>query len=274
MIGEFQVWHMPFRHILFEAAPNGPAAGIALVTVNRPEKRNALNRELIEELDRAFETVEFDSQLRALILTGAGDQAFIAGADISELATTNAAQAEALSCFGQRVFRRLETMRKPSVAAINGPALGGGLELAMCCTVRFAAPEASLGQPEVKLGTVPGYGATQRLPRLIGRGRALEMLLSAEPVTAAEAYRIGLVNRIVPQPDLMPASREWLAKCLACGTYALSLTMESVDVGLTCGPEAGLRFEAAAFGLVASTQDRAEGIRAFLEKRSPVFTGS
>ncbi|MDQ6676338.1 MAG: enoyl-CoA hydratase-related protein [Acidobacteriota bacterium] len=261
---------MPFRHILFEEGPDG----VALVTVNRPEKRNALNRELIEELNRAFETVESDSQFRALILTGAGGKAFIAGADIRELAATNAVQAEALSGLGQRVFRRLETMRKPSVAAIDGSALGGGLELAMCCAVRFATPEAVLGQPEVKLGTVPGYGATQRLPRLVGRGRALEMLLSAEPVTAAEAYRIGLVNRIIPQPDLIPASREWLAKCLACGAYALSLTMEAVDAGLNGGLEAGLRFESAAFGLVASTQDRAEGIRAFLEKRSPVFTGS
>jgi len=261
---------MPFRHIQFEAA----ADGIALLTVNRPEKRNALSRDTISELAEAFETVAQDRSMKGMVLTGAGEKAFIAGADIGELAALNPSEAEQLSRYGQQIFRRLETMRKPSVAAINGAAFGGGLELAMCCTVRFAVPDAQLGQPEVKLGAIPGYGATQRLPRLVGRGRALAMLLSAEPITAEEAVHIGLVNRIVPRAELLAQSRAWLAKCLQHGAYAMALIMEAVDLGLDCGLDAGLRFESAAFGLVASSVDCAEGLRAFLEKRSPVFTGS
>ena len=260
---------MPFSHIQFEALD-----GIATVTVNRPEKRNALHLETMGELGQAFEEITVNDSIKAAIVTGAGDRAFVAGADIAELARTSPQSAEQLSRFGQDIFRLLETMRKPSVAAINGAALGGGLELAMCCTVRFATPEAMLGQPEVKLGTIPGYGATQRLPRLVGRGRALEMLLSAKPVTAAEAYRIGLVNHIVPAAELLATSRAWLETCLVNGTYAIGLTMEAVDVGFTSGFDAGLRFESAAFGLIASTQERVEGIRAFLEKRNPVFTGN
>ena len=261
---------MSFHYIHFEAA----ADGIATLTVNRPDKRNALNRETISELAEAFETVAHDRSMKGLILTGAGEKAFVAGADIGELAGLTPAAAEEQSRYGQRVFRRLETIRKPSVAAINGSAFGGGLELAMCCTVRFAAPEAMLGQPEVRLGVTPGYGATQRLPRLIGRGRALAMLLAAEPVTAAEANQIGLVNRVIPRNELLAESHAWLTKCLQNGTYAMALTMEAVDLGLDCGLEAGLRFESAAFGLVASSGDCAEGFKAFLEKRSPVFTGS
>jgi enoyl-CoA hydratase len=260
---------MSFSHILFEADSHG----VALVTVNRPEKRNALNQATIAELDEAFERIEDDRAIRALILTGAGEKAFIAGADIRELAETSAAEAESLSVKGQLVFRRLETMRKPSVAAINGYALGGGLELAMCCTVRIASSDAVLGQPEVKLGVPPGYGATQRLPRLIGRGRALDMLLSAEPINAAEAHRIGLVNHVVQKDELLSFSGAWLAKVLANGPLALGLTMHAVDTGLDYGIDAGLRFEAMAFGLAAASADRTEGTRAFLEKRAPVFTG-
>jgi len=260
---------MPFSHIKFEALD-----GIATVTVNRPEKRNALHLETMGELGQAFKEITVNDSIKAAIITGAGDRAFVAGADINELARTSPQSAEHLSRFGQDIFRLLETMRKPSVAAINGVALGGGLELAMCCTVRFAAPEAMLGQPEVKLGMLAGYGATQRLPLLIGRGRALEMLLSAESVTAAEAFRLGLVNRVVPAAELLIASRAWLTKCIANGSYAIGLTMEAVDVGFTSGFEAGLRYESAAFGLIASTQERVEGLRAFLEKRSPIFTGN
>jgi enoyl-CoA hydratase len=174
---------------------------------------------------------------------------------------------------GQRTFRLLETSSKPSVAAINGYALGGGLELAMACTVRFAAENARLGQPEVKLGLVPGYGGSQRLPRLVGRGRALELLLAGEPVTAAEAHRIGLVNAVVPQSELLNYSRGWLGKVLANGPVAVALAMEAVDVGQDAGLEEGLRLEAAAFGLCAATEDCREGTRAFLEKRKPAFAG-
>lgn len=259
---------MPFSHIQFEALD-----GIAQLTITRPEKRNSLNRQTLVELREALAEAAQNKSIKAVIVTGAGDKAFAAGADIKELAGTDAISAEELSRFGQETFRTLETMRKPSVAAINGVALGGGLELAMCCTVRFAAPEALLGQPEVKLGTLPGYGATQRLPQLIGRGRALEMLLSAEPVTAAEAFRLGLVNRVVPAGELLSASRAWLVTCLANGPYAVGLTMEAVDAGFSCGLEAGLRYESAAFGLIASTQERGEGVTAFLEKRSPQFSG-
>jgi enoyl-CoA hydratase len=260
---------MAFSHIQFEAQE-----GIALITIDRPQKRNALSLETLDELGHAFEEVGDDETLKALIITGQGDKAFAAGADIKELASLDGMASLELSHFGQRQFRMLETIRKPSGAAINGNAFGGGLELAMACTVRFSVPEALLGQPEVKLGTTPGYGGTQRLPQLIGRGRALEMLISAEPVTAMEALTAGLVNRIVPPAELLTFSHAWLHKCLQHGTQAIGLTMEAVDVGFAQGSEAVFRYESAAFGLIASTQDRAEGIRAFLEKRDPVFTGS
>jgi enoyl-CoA hydratase len=260
---------MPSQHILFEVDD----AGIALVTVNRPDKLNALSRAVVRELDETFEGIARDDEIRAVILTGAGEKAFVAGADINELAVLSAVEAQEFAAAGQRTFRKLEISRKPTVAAVNGYALGGGLELAMSCTVRFASDNAKLGQPEVKLGLVPGYGATQRLPRLVGRGRALELLLAGEPIGAAEAHRIGLVNAVVPQPDLLSYSRAWLAKVLANGPVAVGLVMEAVDVGLDSGLDAGLKFEAAAFGVSASTDDRREGTRAFLEKRKPSFTG-
>jgi enoyl-CoA hydratase len=174
---------------------------------------------------------------------------------------------------GQRILRDLECVMKPSVAAVNGFALGGGLELAMACTVRFASPNAKLGQPEVKLGILPGYGGTQRLPRLVGRGRALEMLLAGDPIDAAEAHRIGLVNAVVAQAELLPHCRAWLAKVLANAPVAAALIMDAVDVGLNSGLEEGLRYEATAFGLSTATEDRREGTRAFLEKRKPAFAG-
>jgi enoyl-CoA hydratase len=260
---------MSYSHIILEAG----ADGVAVVTVNRPDKLNALSTAVILELKDAFERIACDPAIRAAIVTGAGQKAFVAGADIAELESLSAAEARAFALRGQRVLRLLESGGKPSVAAVNGYALGGGLELAMACTVRFASENARLGQPEVKLGIVPGYGGTQRLPRLVGRGRALEMLLSGEPVTAAEAHRIGLVNAVTPQAELLNYSRGWLAKVLANGPLAVALTMEAVDAGLDAGLEVGLRLEAAAFGLSAATEDRREGTRAFLEKRSPVFAG-
>jgi enoyl-CoA hydratase len=260
---------MSYSHILFEV----DAGGIALITVNRPEKLNALSGAVIADLHQAFERIAGERDIRAAILTGAGEKAFVAGADIQELAALSSLEAREFARRGQRVFRMLETSHKPSVAAVNGFALGGGLELAMACTVRFAAENARMGQPEVKLGIIPGYGGTQRLPRLVGRGRALEMLLAGDPVTAAEAWRIGLVNAVVPQAELLNYSRAWLAKALANAPAALGLVMEAVDVGLNAGLEEGLRFEAAAFAVCAATDDGREGTRAFLEKRKPAFAG-
>ena len=208
---------MGYTHILFEI----DESGVALVTVNRPQKLNALSREVVGELDDAFARVASDPAIRAAIVTGAGEKAFVAGADINELAALSALEARAVRAARAGVFRLLETCGKPSVAAVNGYALGGGMELAMACTVRFAAENAKLGQPEVKLGIIPGYGGTQRLPRLVGRGRALEMLLDGEPITAAEALRIGLVNAVVPQAELLSYSRAWLAKVLANAPLAV-----------------------------------------------------
>lgn len=260
---------MSYKQILFE--PSGD--GICLLTLNRPQKLNALNAETIGELDDAFALVQNSPEHKALILTGAGEKSFVAGADINELAAQEPVQAQQLSLKGQRVLRRLELMGKPSIAAINGFALGGGLELAMACTLRVASPNARLGQPEVKLGIIAGYGGTQRLPRLVGRGRALEMLLTGDPIDAAEAHRIGLVNHIRDQGELVTFARILLAKMLANAPVALALTMQAVDAGLNMSLEDGLRFEAAAFGVSAATEDRREGTKAFLEKRAATFTG-
>jgi len=260
---------MSFQFLSFETDTDG----LVLVTVNRPTKMNALNQAVISELGQAFRMAREDDAIKGVILTGAGEKAFIAGADIGEVAESSAIQAETLSRRGQRVFRSLETMRKPSVAAINGYALGGGLELAMCCTIRVASDNAKLGQPEVKLGLVPGYGGTQRLPRLVGRGRALELLLSGEPVDANEAYRIGLINAVTPQAELIATAKQWARKVIANAPVAVGYVMEAVDAGLDGGLEAGLRFEATAFGLAAASSDGHEGTAAFLEKRKPLFTG-
>ncbi len=247
--------------------------GIALVTVSRPEKLNALNRDTMAELADAFTRAREDAAIRALIITGAGEKAFVAGADIQELAVLSAVEARALALRGQAIFRMLETLPKPTAAAVNGFALGGGLELAMSCAIRVATPNAKFGQPEVKLGIVPGYGGTQRLPRLVGRGRAIDLLITGGTIDAAEAYRIGLVNYVTPLEELLPFCRGWVHKALANGPKAVALALEAVDVGLDCGIDEGLRFEAAAFGLTAATEDRNEGTRAFLEKRKAAFAG-
>jgi len=260
---------MSFEHILYEV----DEAGIALVTVNRPEKRNALSRAVIRELGAAFHRVADDAAVRAAIVTGAGDTAFVAGADIGELAGLPVMEMRQYSLDGQGMTRRLETAGKPSVAAINGFALGGGMELAMAATVRIAAEGARLGFPEVKLGLICGFGGTQRLPRLVGRARALSMLASGEPVDAAEALRIGLVNAVAPAAELIAAARAWLARVLKNGPLAVRLAMEAVDSGLEGGLEEGLELEAALFGVSAATEDCREGTRAFLEKRAPAFRG-
>ncbi|HYZ85395.1 MAG TPA: enoyl-CoA hydratase-related protein, partial [Bryobacteraceae bacterium] len=252
---------MSFKHIVFEAAEDG----ISLVKVTRPEKLNAINSETMTELGEVFDRASADPNIKALIVTGEGEKAFVAGADIQELAHKTALQMQQLSRFGQSVFGKLESMGKPTIAAINGFALGAGLELAMACHLRIATPNAKLGLPETKLGLIPGYGGTQRLPRLVGLGRALEILLSSEPISTQEAHHIGLLNRVVESTNLLPTARELLSKILANGPIATRLATEIAYRGVSVSLEVGLELEAAGFGLAASTEDRAEGTRAFLE---------
>jgi enoyl-CoA hydratase len=232
-----------------------------------------LNAGTLAEFDQLLGEVRNNSAIRALLLTGSGDRAFVAGADISEFAAFTPISAQRQSEKGQTLFRQLETLGKPVLAALNGFTLGGGLEMAMACTVRVAAENAQLGQPEVKLGIIAGYGGSQRLPRLVGKGIALEMLLTGEPISAQRAYAIGLVNYVVPAPELLSFSRQLLLKMLANAPLALALTIQAVDVGLNGSLADGLQFEAATFGLSAATQDMQEGVAAFLAKRPAHFQG-
>jgi enoyl-CoA hydratase len=243
---------------------------IATLTVNRPDKLNALNDALIGELGAAIDEVRSRADIGGLIVTGAG-RAFVAGADIGELAQQGPIEGKARARRGQEIFRRFETSPKPVIAAVNGFALGGGCELAMACHVRLAADTAKFGQPEVKLGIAPGYGGTQRLARLVGKGRALELLLTAKTIDAQEAFRIGLVNAVVPAAELIGASTEMMRAMLANGPHALALCIEAVDQGLEMTLEEGMVLEANHFGLLASTSDMREGMSAFLEKRAPAF---
>jgi enoyl-CoA hydratase len=245
---------------------------IATITVNRPEKLNALNDATIGELSAVADEVRGRADVAGIILTGAG-RAFVAGADISELAGQRPLDARRRALRGQAVFRQFESSPKPVIAAVNGFALGGGCELAMACHVRIASEAAKFGQPEVKLGITPGYGGTQRLPRLVGRGRALQLLLTGETIDAAEAFRIGLVNRVVPAAELMDAARAMLTAILANGPLAVALCLDVVDRGLDLPLEDALAMEAGHFGLLAATADMAEGTRAFLEKRAAQFRG-
>lgn len=245
---------------------------IATITINRPDKLNALSIATVAELERCIRETRASADVGAIILTGAG-RAFAAGADVAEIAAMNAAQMHALAVRGQEMVRLFETSPKPTIAAINGFALGGGCELAMGCHVRVAADNAKLGQPEVKLGLAPGYGGTQRLARLVGRGRALQLLLTGEAVDAAEAYRIGLVNRVVPAADLIATARSLAAEMLKQAPVAQAVCIEAVDVGLEYGLEAGLVAEARAFGMLGATDDMREGTAAFVAKRAAVFKG-
>lgn len=247
--------------------------GIATVTVNRPDKLNALNATVIAELDQAIAVLERDSSVRGVILTGAGPKAFVAGADISELAGQSPLEGKARSLMGQAVFRRFEALRKPVIAAVNGFCLGGGCELAMACHLRIASENARFGQPEVKLGIGPGYGGTVRLPRLVGRGRALELLLTGGMIDAAEAWRIGLVNRVVPAERLLPEATATLATMLAMGPLAVAAVLEAVDAGFEMPQAEALLLEANHFGLLSATADMREGMAAFLAKRNPQFEG-
>ena len=245
----------------------------AYVTVNRPKVLNALNKATWADLRTAFEDARDDAAVRGVILTGAGDKAFIAGADISELARVTAFEAEQSSRFGQEVLDLIEDLGKPVIAAVNGFALGGGCETAMACTIRIAAEHAQFGQPEVKLGLVPGGGGTQRLPRLVGKGRALQLILSGGMISAQEAYRIGLVNEIVPATDLMTRAEAILKQISANAPIAVKFALEVTNKGLETSQSEGLLLEASYFGLCAATEDKKEGTSAFLEKRAPQFQG-
>jgi len=246
---------------------------IAVVTVNRPKVLNALNLATLEELRRTMDALREDAAIRCIILTGSGEKSFVAGADINELGGQSPAGGRDHARLGQAVFDTIETLGKPVIAAINGYALGGGCELAMACTIRLAADTARLGQPEINLGMIPGYGGTQRLARIVGSGRALELLLTGDQLSAADAHLVGLVNRVVPASNLMAEARQLAATIAGKAPLAVRYVLEAVHRGVNLPLAEALTLEAALFGLVVSTDDMREGTRAFLEKRKPVFKG-
>ena len=259
---------MAYENILYEVRD-----AIGFITFNRPKVLNALNRRTIEELRDALVVARDDAAVRVLILTGAGEKSFVAGADISELAQQTPVNGKEFSLFGQSVFHLLETMGKPSICAINGFALGGGCELALSCSVRIASKTAKLGQPEVKLGIIPGYGGSQRLARLCGKGVAHELCLTGEMITAEEAQRIGLVNRIYEPGELLAAAEAMAKKMIANAPIAVKYTMEAIERGVEMAQQEGLFLEATLFGLSCATEDMREGTKAFLEKRPAAFKG-
>src|ERR1700716_869186 len=255
-------------NVLYET--KGP---IAYVTLNRPKVLNALSQGAWQDLKAAFEDAQDDAAVRGVILTAAGDKAFIAGADISELAHATSVEAEKSSRSGQSVLDLIENLGKPVIAAINGFALGGGCETAMACTIRIAAEHAKFGQPEVKLGLLPGGGGTQRLPRLVGKGRALQLILTGETISAQEAYRIGLVNEVVPAAHLIPRAETILKQITANAPIAVKFSLEAANKGMDTSQAEGFALEASYFGICAETEDKTEGTSAFLEKRAPQFHG-
>jgi len=259
---------MPYETLLYEKHN-----AIGYVTIHRPEKLNALSRTVMEELFDCFQDLQKDDEVRVVILTGAGEKAFAAGADINELAAQTPVEGKETSLRGQKVLDLIENLGKPVIAAINGYALGGGCELAMACTLRVAAENARLGQPEVKLGLIPGYAGTQRLPRLVGRCQALELILTGEPVTAQEAHRVGLVNQVVPLPELLATAEKLAQKILANAPLAVKFALEAVNHGLEMPAAEGQFLEATLFGLCCTTADMKEGTRAYLEKRPARFVG-
>lgn len=257
-----------FENILLELTPP-----IARLVINRPGKLNALNAATLNDLEAALEQLRDEAGLRAIVLTGAGEKAFVAGADIEELAALDPLAAAAMSRRGNDLFARIADFPVPIIAAINGFALGGGLELALACSIRLAAESARMGQPEVKLGLIPGYGGTQRLARLVGTGRALEMILTGDPITAPEALRIGLVNAVVPAAELAAAAEKLARRIAANGAVAVRLAQQAVRQGTEMGLESALALESSLFALACTSADMKEGTRAFLEKRPPRFTG-
>ena len=244
---------------------------IGRVTVNRPDKLNALNRATLEELDLAFRSMAKDPSVGAVILTGSGTKAFVAGADINELARQSPIEGREYALFGQEVLHRIETLGKPVLAAVNGYALGGGCEIALACTLRIASSAAKFGQPEVNLGIIPGYGGTQRLARLVGRGKAQELILTGEMIDAAEAHRIGLANQVVAPGELMARTESVAGTILSRGPLAVRYALDAIHRGLSMSLREGLAYEASLFGLLCASEDMKEGTKAFLEKRPPQF---
>ncbi len=257
-----------FENITYEVK-----GSIGYITLNRPKVMNALNRRTIEELNAAFHAAKEDATVKGIILTGTGDKAFIAGADIAELSAIEGGQAGEFSEKGQEVLSFIETLGKPVVAAVNGFALGGGCEAAMACSIRIAAEHAKFGQPEVKLGIIPGYGGTQRLPRLVGKGRALQLILTGDLIDAHEAHRIGLVNEVVSATDLISRCEAILKQISANAPLAIRHSINAVNEGLDTNLSSGLKLEAKYFALAAGTEDRKEGTSAFVQKRAPQFQG-
>ncbi len=259
---------MPYENILVERE-----GGVLVIQLNRPKVLNALNAAMLDELAHAIDEAASDESVRCLVLTGAGDRSFVAGADINELAVQSPVAGREHARRGQRLFDRIERLGKPVIAAVNGFALGGGCELAMACTIRFASETAKFGQPEINLGLIPGYAGSQRLPRLVGRGRALELLLSGHQIPADEAWRIGLVNRVVPAAELMEETKKLAHALAAKAPIAVRYTLDAVAAGLDMSFEDAQDYEATLFGLLATTEDMREGTRAFLEKRKADFKG-
>jgi enoyl-CoA hydratase len=259
---------MPYENLLYEKRDR-----IGFITFNRPKVLNALNRKTMEELNQILIAAREDEDVRVLLLTGAGEKSFVAGADISELAVQTPVSGRDTALFGQSVLHRLETLGKPSIAAINGFALGGGCEVALACSMRLASRTAKLGQPEVKLGILTGYGGSQRLSRLCGKGVAHELCLTGEMISADEALRIGLVNHVYEPAELLPAAEALAKKIIANAPLAVKFTMEAIERGVEMPQEEGQFLEATLFGICASTEDMREGTRAFLEKRPAQFHG-
>ncbi len=259
---------MNYKTLLFEKKNK-----IAKITLNRPDKLNALNTLMMSELEECIKQIERDSGIRALIITGSGEKAFVAGADIKELKENDRASGRQFAEFGSSVFARIEQMRIPVVAAINGYALGGGCELALCCHIRFASENAKLGQTELNLGLIPGYGGSQRLPRIVGKTKAMEMILSAKVVTAYEAESIGLVNAVFKQDELMEKTEEFIGNIISKGAVAVASAIECINASDELSLGSGLAFETKNFGEICGTADFKEGTAAFLEKRTANFKG-
>lgn len=259
---------MAYENLLIERD-----GGVLVVTINRPEKLNALNTKTVTELGQVMDEAASDSAVKAIVLTGSGEKSFVAGADINELAVQTPVSGREHARSGQRVFDRIERLGKPVIAAVNGFALGGGCELAMACTLRIASDTAKFGQPEINLGLIPGYAGSQRLPRLVGRGRALEMLLTGAQITAEEAHRIGLVNKVVAAASLMTEARALAHTLAGKAPVAVRYILEAVAGGLEMSFADAQDYEATLFGLVSTTDDMREGTRAFLEKRKAAFQG-